>query len=1181
MKKKIELREFYLSWIKKLWLMARLCLLLVLFATVSVTASVYSQNTKLTLRMKNSKISDVFNSIEEQTGYYFFYNRDFFDDSQLINVDAEGQNIKDILGQILAEQGASYRIVDRNILIEVNPDGSRDNLNQQQKEIKGTVTDAEGRPLPGVTILIKGTTNGVVSDFEGNYSISDVSVGTVLVFSFVGMRTQEIPVGNQFVIDVSMIEDAIGLQEVVAIGYGTQKKVNLTGAVEQVSSEVLTNRPVNNLTQALQGVVPNLNISLADGKPMRSANYQVRGASSIGQGGNALILIDGVEGDPSLLNPNDIENISVLKDAASASIYGARGTFGVILISTKAPEKGKISVNYTMNYGIKSPTAVPDFVTDGYTYAKWFSEAYNAYNDYSRIPSSMNKTQAFSLAYLEELKRRSENPDLPDYEIDSNGNYVYYGSTDWYGLLYKDNLTSVDQNISISGSNEKVSYYISGRYNDQEGLFRYNSDDYSIYNFRGKGDIKIADWLTLDNNTEYSQQKYHQPLNVGEGGGIWRNIADEGHPTSPMLNPDGTLTHSGAYTVGDMYYGKNGEDTKRTYVKNTTGLTAYLFKRNLRVRGDFTFSTNNQLNHRRRIQVPYSRQEGVVNYVGTTTNDIRQISSETKYLASNIYAEYEKTFNQEHYLKVMTGFNYEESTYESFRAQRNGILFEDAENIALTIGENISTDGSYNKWRIAGQFYRLNYSFKDKYLIELNGRLDGSSKFPSDQQTAFFPSVSVGYRLSNESFWNVNEDLVSNLKLRASYGALGNGNVSPYSYIELFNISQLGRVLNGTRPASTSQPNVIPEGLTWETATTTNFGLDLGLFSNQLNITADIYERKTTDMYTSGLPVPAVFGASVPKGNYADMKTNGWELSISWRDKFNLASKPFNYDVRFTLADNKSVITKFNNPEKLLSDYYEGMELGEIWGFVTDGLFQSEEEILAHADQSYIRVSSNNVLLPGDIKFQDLNNDGKINIGQNRISDPGDLKVIGNSTPRYTFGLNMGGDWNNLFFSCFFQGVGKQDWWPDAEASHFWGQYNRPYNNMPEWHLDNIWSEDRPNAFLPRYRGYVAGWSRELNQKQSRYIMNVAYVRLKNVQLGYNLPQNLMNQISFLSNVKVYLSGENLWSWSPLYRTTKDFDVENIGGSDPELTSGSGRRSGNVLNYPMLKTVSFGVSATF
>ncbi len=995
------------------------------------------------------------------------------------------------------------------------------------------------------------------------------------------MRTQEIPVGSQTQINIILEEDSIGIEEVVAVGYGTQKKVNLTGAVEQVNAEALANRPVNNLTQALQGVVPNLNITLADGKPMRSANYQVRGASSIGQGGSALILIDGVEGDPSLLNPNDIESISVLKDAASAAIYGARGTFGVILISTKRPQSGKISVNYTMNYGIKSPTAVPDFVSDGYTYAKWFSEGYNAWNDYSRIPSSINKTQAFSLAYLEELQRRSENPDLPDYEIDSNGNYVYYGSTDWYSLLYKDNLASIDQNISISGSNDRVSYYISGRYNDQQGLFRYNSDDYSIYNFRAKGDIKIADWLTVDNNTEYSQQKYHQPLNVGEGGGIWRNIADEGHPTSPMLNPDGTLTHSGAYTVGDMYYGKNGEDTERTFVKNTTGLTANLLKNKLRIRGDFTFSTNNQSDFRKRIQIPYSRQEGVVNYVGTTTNDIRRISSDTQYLASNIYGEYEDTFNERHYLKVMTGFNYEESTFESFQAQRNGILFEDAENISLTIGENISTDGDYNRWRVAGQFYRVNYSYSDTYLIELNGRLDASSKFPSDQQTAFFPSISVGYRISNESFWNLDEEKVSNVKFRASYGSLGNGNVSPYSYIELFNISQLGRVINGTRPAVTSQPNVIPEGLTWETATTRNFGLDLGFFSNQLNITADIYERKTTDMYTSGLPVPAVFGASVPKGNYADMKTNGWELSVSWRDQFNLASKPFNYDVRFILADNKSVITKFNNPEKLLSDYYEGMELGEIWGFVTEGLFQSEAEIQDHADQSYIQVSSNNVLLPGDIKFKDLNNDDKINIGQNRISNHGDLKVIGNSSPRYTFGLNVGGDWNNFFFSGFFQGVGKQDWWPDAEASHFWGQYNRPYNNLPEWHLDNIWSETNPNAFLPRYRGYVAGWGRELNQKQTRYIMNVAYIRLKNVQLGYNLPQSVMQQISFLSSIKVYASGENLWAWSPLYRKTKDFDVENIGGSDPELTSGSGRRSGNVLNYPMLKTVSFGISATF
>jgi len=1053
---------------------------------------------------------------------------------------------------------------------------------QTAGQITGKVTDESGQPLPGVSVILKGTAQGTVSNENGNFSLTIPDGAETLQFSFIGMRTKEVSIEGKTTFTVVMEEETIGVDEVVVVGYGTQKKVNLTGAVDQVSSEMLENRPVNNVTQALQGVIPNLNITLADGKPIRSASYNIRGGTSIGQGGSALVLIDGVEGDPSLLNPNDIESISVLKDAASAAIYGARGTFGVILMTTKKPQTDKISVNYTMNYGIKSPTAVPDFVTDGYTFAKWFNEAYNAWNDYSRIPSSINKTQRFSLAYLEELKRRSENPDLPDYEIDSNGNYIYYSSTDWYGLLYKDNLTSIDQNISVSGSNEKISYYLSGRYNDQEGLFRYNSDDFSIYNFRAKGDIKITDWLTVENNTEYSQQKYHQPLNVGEGGGIWRNIADEGHPTSPMFNPDGTLTHSASYTVGDMWYGKNGEDTNRTFVKNTTGLTANLLNNKLRIRGDFTFSTNTQSQFRRRVQVPFSRQEGVVNYVGTTTNDIRRISAETKYLASNIYGEYENTFNEDHYLKVMTGFNYEESTYESFQASRNGILFEDAENISLTIGENIATDGIYNKWRVAGQFYRINYSFKDKYLVELNGRLDASSKFPSDQQTAFFPSISVGYRISNESFWNVDEDVISNLKLRASYGSLGNGNVSPYSYIELFNISQLGRVINGTRPAVTSQPNVIPEGLTWETATTKNFGIELGFISNQLNVNADIYQRSTTDMYTNGLPVPAVFGASVPKGNYADMKTNGWELSISWRDKFELANKPFNYDLRFILADNKSVITKFNNPEKLLSNYYEGMELGEIWGFVTEGLFQSEAEIEAHVDQSYIRNSSNRILLPGDIKFKNLNGDDKIDIGQNRVSDPGDLTILGNSRPHFTYGFNMGGDWNNLFFSAFFQGVGKQDWFPDREASHFWGQYNRPYNKMPVWHLDNIWSEDNPDAFLPRYRGYIAqGAGRELAVVQSRYIMNVAYIRLKNIQLGYNLPQDVMQKVSFLSNVKLYVSGENLWAWSPLYKTTKDFDVENIGGSDPELTSGSGRRSGNVLNYPLLKTVSFGISATF
>ncbi len=699
-----------------------------------------------------------------------------------------------------------------------------------------------------------------------------------------------------------------------------------------------------------------------------------------------------------------------------------------------------------------------------------------------------------------------------------------------------------------------------------------------MYNLRAKGTVKITDWLSVDNNTEYAQQLYHQPINVGEGGGIWRNIADEGHPTAPMFNPDGTLTHSSAYTVGDMWYNKNGEDKNRVLFRNTTGITAKFFQDKLRVKGDFSFSMDDADRFMRRVPVPFSRKPGVIEYVGTKYNDIMEASAETKYLASNIYAEYENTFAQDHYVKLMTGFNYEEKTWENFMVQRNGILFEDAEDISLAVGENINIEGGYNKWRIAGQFYRFNYSFRDKYLMEFNGRLDASSKFPVDQRTAFFPSLSLGYRISNESFWNVSKSYISDLKIRASYGSLGNGNVNPYSYMELFNISQSSMILNGIRPNITNQPTIIPEGLTWETSTTTNIGLDASFMKGKLRFTGDMYKRITSDMYTVGIPVPAIYGGDVPKGNYADLETTGWEISIVWKDDFTMGSKPFRYDMRFVLSDNTSVITKYNNPDKLLSDYYEGMEIGEIWGYVTEGLFIDQADIDAHADQTYIRHSSNNILLPGDVKFEDSDGDGVVDKGMNNLEDHGDLHIIGNSAAHLMYGINLNADWNNFFLSAFFQGVGKQDWWPGAEASHFFGQYNRPYNNMPTWHLNNIWSESNPDAYLPRYRGYIARSNRELHVEQTRYLQNVGYVRLKNLQIGYNAPKSMLNRFSFIQQLRIYLSAENIWAWSPLYKRTTDFDVENIGGSDQDLTSGT---KGNILNYPMLKTFSVGLSVQF
>ena len=484
----------------------------------------------------------------------------------------------------------------------------------------------------------------------------------------------------------------------------------------------------------------------------------------------------------------------------------------------------------------------------------------------------------------------------------------------------------------------------------------------------------------------------------------------------------------------------------------------------------------------------------------------------------------------------------------------------------------------------------------DRYLLELNGRYDGSSKFPASQRFAFFPSVSAGWRVSGEPFWKVSDKLITDLKIRASYGSLGNGSIGSYAFQEQFNIAQSGRILNGVRPQLTSQPGVIPDGLTWETSTTRNIGFDLAMASNRLTLVGDAYTRLTTDMFTVGMTLPAVFGTDVPKGNYADLKTTGWEATIAWQDRFNVGSKPFNYNIRLTMGDYQAEITKYNNPTRRLSnytsgtqtgDFYAGQKVGEIWGYVTDGYFTSADDIAKSAKQVLIKASNSGQLLPGDIKFRDLNGDGVINNGDNTVGNPGDRTIIGNTTPRYTYSAMLGGDWNNFFVSTIFQGIGKQDWWPGAEAANFWGQYNRPYNKIPTWQLGNIWSESNPNAYLPRYRGYTAqNGSAELTQAQSKYLQNIAYVRLKNIQVGYNLPSKLTRKIS-MSNARVFFSGENLWSWSPLYRITKDLDVESTGRSDTVVSppnsanDPNSNNSGNGNNYPILKSYTLGLSASF
>ena len=1058
----------------------------------------------------------------------------------------------------------------------------------QNVTVSGVVKDADTEEgVISASVLVKGTTTGTITDFDGNFSLS-VPQGSVLVVGSIGYTDYEFTVtGPVEDLLIKLHTSSEFLEDVVVVGYGSVKKENLSGAVDQISSEVFEGRPVNSATQMLVGSVPNLNITLADGKPGRTASYNVRGATSIGGGGSALILIDGVEGDPALINPNDIESVSVLKDAASASIYGSRATYGVVLITTKNPDKNRetFSITYSGNASFMQPTAVPDVVDDGYVYARLFYDAW--YNFNRSQPTGINKSQPFSRIWLDEFRQRKKDGLTQTTTVNESGQYVYFGNTNYYDVIYKDYVFAETHNISASGTTGPLSYIFSGRIYNYDGLFNFNPDVYRTMNIRGKANAQLLSWLSLSENMEYTYEKQHLPSAYsGEGGGnFWRSIADEGHPSSPVFNPDRTLTKAGAYAIGGLVTGNNYNDRLIKNFKTTTALKAVLLENTLRLNADFSFSSRDKEEARKRTVIPYSQTPGVIEYLGTpfTNDSFSNYYSAHEYIATNVYGEYENTFAEKHYLKGLAGFNYESRGDHTGTYTRYGLLTPDVTNINLAVGDEMTMAGTETQWDVAGFFARVNYSYDNRYLVELNGRYDGSSKFPVHSQWGFFPSASLAWRPSMEHFWKVNPAWISNLKLRFSYGELGNGNVAAYSYLEKFSFGNLSsRLLDGVSKARyTSIPSQIPDNLTWETARTTDAGIDMGFYRGKINLSADWYLRKSYDMFTVGPTLPDTYGASAPKGNYADMDTYGFEVSLSYDDSFSLAGRPFNIGLKATLSDNRSFITKYNNPTGDLSDYYVGQEIGEIWGYECNGLFQNQTQIDDYygLGDPYVNTkfaySSGYIVSPGDMIVEDLNHNKIIDTGANTVTNPGDRKIIGNSSPRYRYSFSMNLEWNGIYASAFFQGVGKQDWYPSKE-SPFWGQYNRPYNQAYKWMLGNYWTKDNPDAYLPKYTGYYQPFFH--GYANSRYIQNVAYLRLQNLQVGWSLPKK-WTEPAKLSGVSVYFSAENLFTWSPLHKWTRDFDVVTVTQkSDDDINSDN---KGDGFNYPTMRTFSIGVTIKY
>ena len=513
---------------------------------------------------------------------------------------------------------------------------------------------------------------------------------------------------------------------------------------------------------------------------------------------------------------------------------------------------------------------------------------------------------------------------------------------------------------------------------------------------------------------------------------------------------------------------------------------------------------------------------------------------------------------------------------------------EDKANFDLTKADvYYLNDYNSNSWSFVGFFGRINYNFKDKYLIEVSGRYDGSSKFPASQRWGFFPSVSIGYRLSEEKFMSCTDSWLDNAKIRLSAGSLGNGAVAPYAYTQNMSVGTSSIYIDGKQVPVTSAPSPIPNGLTWEKAATYDVGLDLDLLDNRLSFIGDWYLRKTTDMFTVGKTLPAVYGNSAPKGNYADMSTKGWELSLGWRDSFMAGGKSFSYGIKGMVWDSRSFIDKYNNETKVLTDYYEGMELGEVWGMHVLGLFANNEDVATSADQStfFTQNRRGNKFEPGDLKFEDANNDGFINYGKNTVDDPGDMKVIGNTNPRFSYGINLNASWNGIGISLFFQGVGKRDWYPGINTGMFYGKYARPYSMIPVSQIGNQWTEENPdpNAFWPKAASYLATDTKGTLSKvpNDRFLVDASYCRLKNITIEYNFPKKLLSKIH-VEALRLYLSGENLFTFSPIKKWTTAFDPEVIKKGDSDLNGVYNANSKvDGTSYPMLKSFTFGLNITF
>ncbi|MGI6572653.1 MAG: SusC/RagA family TonB-linked outer membrane protein [Fermentimonas sp.] len=1026
-----------------------------------------------------------------------------------------------------------------DILVEISQQG--------QKQISGVVRGTDNEPVIGANIIEKNVPGkGTVTDLDGRFTLR-VGENAIIQVSYIGYLPQEINTSGRTSFEINLIEDTRALDELVVIGYGTQRKVNLTGAVSNVTSEIFEDRPISNVGQGLQGTISNLNVTPNSGDPGRGATFNVRGYTSI-SGGSPLVLVNGVSMDINQINPKDIESVTVLKDGASAAIYGARAAYGVILITTKGGKIGeKPIISFNSNFSVNTPTVRLEFM-DSRDIVEFMNTGYmrqNGRNYYDDIT-----TQAILAHHAD--------PSKPSAFIHPNYPNTWTGAanTKWEDLLWQKSYPMQQHSLSISGGSEKYSYYTSLSYFLQKGIVNKDLFDehYKRYNFLTDLKYNILDWITVGTRVALNYSNKRFPPNDP----WFRNIFPENrtmyhqhnYATQPVKDPNGNWFHEGSIHNPAQFLSEGGYQKRNLRDSWLTGLVILKPIEGMSINFDLSVNNRDQIEMSyTALQPMYDVNSGIIGYYGgSNPNRVIRRTYNDKYIALNAYADYAFTVSDKHNSKIMVGFNQEENTYDNFTAERRNLIVNDIPFMSLASGDRFVSDYAIES-AIRGVFGRLNYDYDDKYLLEVNARYDGTSKFPKADRFALFPSLSIGWRIDKENFFQNLTNIFDLLKIRASYGSLGNQNVPGfYPYIATLGTGEVNYLFSGNRPMTVTSPGLVSRELTWEVVTQQNLGLDFSLLNNRLSGSFDIYRRNTEKMLTKSKTLPAILAVSEPNANAADMRTEGFDLNVDWKDNIN---QVVNYWVSLTLSDYRATITRFDNPEGIISDYYVGKDFGEIWGFVTGGFFQTDEEAAA-LDQSRIIGRRR---LAGDIWFKDLNNDGIISYGSSTLDDPGDRKVIGNSTPRYSFGLRTGMDYKGFDLEVFLQGVAKRDLW--MSNLFFTTQYNGEWIANPKIGAD-WWSPENPDAFFP---APLVGSATDVQQVQTHFLQNAAYVRLKQLNVGYTIPQELTQKIK-IERLKVYFSGNNLHHWSKIVKI-----------ADPEL--------GGPSAYPLFRSLSFGVNIDF